>query len=133
MGHKKHNPKILILSVLMSGSLQLDFSVFDAFPYVCMVPCGRPAAFVWLCKLHTIEDHALCHATVKLAQPHDCGSKAAMCHANSTVQTASNIFLSIPRTNLLYDARCRSYRYVLGTRMYLPGRATPRTSANRYS
>ena len=23
-----------------------------------------PAVFVWLCKLHTIVDHALCHATV---------------------------------------------------------------------
>ena len=32
--------------------------------YVCMVRCGRPAVFVWLCKLHTIEYHVMCHATV---------------------------------------------------------------------
>ena len=29
-----------------------------------MVRCDRPAAFVWLYKLHTTEDHVLCHATV---------------------------------------------------------------------
>ena len=29
-----------------------------------MVRCGRPPVLVWLCKLHTIEDHVLCHATV---------------------------------------------------------------------
>ena len=29
-----------------------------------MVRCGRPAVFVWFCKLRTIEDHVLCHATV---------------------------------------------------------------------
>ena len=28
-----------------------------------MVRCGRPAIFVWLGKLHTIEDHVLCHVT----------------------------------------------------------------------
>ena len=31
---------------------------------VCMAHCDQPAAFVWLCKPHTIEDHVLCHATV---------------------------------------------------------------------
>ena len=30
-----------------------------------MVPCGRPAVFMRLCKLHAIEYHALCHATVE--------------------------------------------------------------------
>ena len=53
---KKHDKKISILTVLMSGSLWLLF-VLDALPYVCMVRYGRPAVFVWLCKLHTIEDH----------------------------------------------------------------------------
>ena len=28
-----------------------------------MVRCGQPAFFMWLCKLHTIEDHVLCYAT----------------------------------------------------------------------
>ena len=38
------------------------FFVSDALPYwyVCIVRCGRPAVFVWLCKLHKIEDHVLC-------------------------------------------------------------------------
>ena len=40
------------------------FFVLGALPYVCMVWCGRPAAFMWLCKPRTIEDHVLCHATV---------------------------------------------------------------------
>ena len=31
---------------------------------VCMARCGLPAAFVWLCKPETIEDHVLYHATV---------------------------------------------------------------------
>ena len=31
---------------------------------VCMARCGLPAAFVWLCKHETIEDHVACHATV---------------------------------------------------------------------
>ena len=59
--------KILILTVLMSGSLGVYGSVFfmDALlTYVCTVRCGRPTVFVWLCKLHTIEGHVLCHATV---------------------------------------------------------------------
>ena len=38
--------------------------LWDALPYVCMVRCGRPAVFVWLSNLYTIEDHVLCHATV---------------------------------------------------------------------
>ena len=65
MGQKEHNRKILMLIVLMSGSYGHLF-VSDALPYwyVCMVRCGRPAVFVWLCKLHTIGDHVLCHATV---------------------------------------------------------------------
>ena len=29
-----------------------------------MVRCGRSAVFMWLRKLHTIEGHVLCHATV---------------------------------------------------------------------
>ena len=61
---KKHDKKILILTVLMAGSLWLHVFVLDALPIVCMVRCGRPAVFVWLCKLHMIEDHVLCHATV---------------------------------------------------------------------
>ena len=57
--------KILILTVLMFGSLWLHFFVLNALlPYVYMVRCGRPAVFVWLCKLHTIEDHVLYHATI---------------------------------------------------------------------
>ena len=47
----------LILTVLMSGSLRLDAFVLDAFLYVCMVRCGRPAVFMRLCKLDIIEDH----------------------------------------------------------------------------
>ena len=31
---------------------------------VCMVNCGLRAAFVWLCKPQTIEDHVLYHAAV---------------------------------------------------------------------
>ena len=31
---------------------------------VCMARCGLRAAFVWLCKPQTIEDHVLYHATV---------------------------------------------------------------------
>ena len=31
---------------------------------VCMARCGLRAAFVWLCKTETIEDHMLYHATV---------------------------------------------------------------------
>ena len=31
---------------------------------VCMARCGLRAAFVWLCKSETIEDHVLYHATV---------------------------------------------------------------------
>ena len=30
----------------------------------CMARCGLGAAFVWLCKFETIEDHVLYHATV---------------------------------------------------------------------
>ena len=40
------------------------FHVLDALPYVCLARCGKPAVFVWLCKLRTIEDHVLDHATV---------------------------------------------------------------------
>ena len=29
-----------------------------------MVRCGQSAVFMWLRKLHTIEDHVLCHAMV---------------------------------------------------------------------
>ena len=57
-----------------------------------------------------------------LAQPHECSSKAATCHANSTVQAASDIE-SVPRTLLLYDTRCKGYRCVLGTRLHRPRRA----------
>ena len=66
MGQKKHDRKILMLTVLMSGSLWLHFFVSDALPnwYVCMVRCDRPPVFVWLCKIHTIEDYVMCHATV---------------------------------------------------------------------
>ena len=65
MGQKKHDPNILILTVLMSGSVWLHFFVLDALPCVCMVRCGRPAVFVWLCKLHNmIGDRVLYHATV---------------------------------------------------------------------
>ena len=47
MGQKKHDPKILILTVvLMSGSLWLHFFVLGALSYVCIVRCGRPAVFV---------------------------------------------------------------------------------------
>ena len=31
---------------------------------VCMARCGLRAAFAWLCKSETIEDHVLYHATV---------------------------------------------------------------------
>ena len=61
---KKHDPKTLMLSVLLSWEFMVPFFVLDALPHACMVRCGRPAVFVWLCKLHTIEDRVLCHATV---------------------------------------------------------------------
>ena len=38
--------------------------MLDALPYICMVRCGCPAVFMWLCKLYTIEDHVLCHVRV---------------------------------------------------------------------
>ena len=41
------------------------FFVLDALTYVYMVQCGRSAAFMWLCKLHTIEGHVLHHVTVE--------------------------------------------------------------------
>ena len=61
LDRKKHDRKVLVLAVLMSESLWLHFFVSDALPYwcVCMVRRGRPAVFVWLCKLHTVEDHVL--------------------------------------------------------------------------
>ena len=43
---KKHDRKILILKVLISGSLCSIFLVQDALPYVCMVRCGRPTVFI---------------------------------------------------------------------------------------
>ena len=67
MGQKKHDRKIVIPIVLMTGSLWLHFIVLDALQYwyVWMVRCGRPAVFVWLCKLRTIEGHVLlCYAMV---------------------------------------------------------------------
>ena len=37
--------------------------VLGALP-LYMVRCGWPSVFMWLCKPHTNEDHAQCHATV---------------------------------------------------------------------
>ena len=45
---------------------------------VCMARCGLRAAFVWLCKSETIEDHVLYHATVVVSR---CTSKAMSLHA----------------------------------------------------
>ena len=60
---EKHDRKILITD--SPDVWELYGSIFFMLDwYVCMVRCGRPAVFVWLCKLHTIEDHPLCLATV---------------------------------------------------------------------
>ena len=42
----------------------VSFFVLDPLAYVCMVRCGRPAAFMWLSKPHMIEYPVLCHPTV---------------------------------------------------------------------
>ena len=68
MGQKTYDPKMSVLmqTFLMSGSLMAHiFFVLGAL--VCLhdtewygtVRCGRPAAFMWLCNPHTIEDHVL--------------------------------------------------------------------------
>ena len=58
----------LIPTFLMSESFMAHFCFcFGGFS-VCLhgKVCGRPAAFMWLCKPRTIEDHVLCHATIAL-------------------------------------------------------------------
>ena len=37
---------------------------FLCVEFVCMIRCGRPAAFMRLYKAQTIGDNVLCHATV---------------------------------------------------------------------
>ena len=55
----------LIRALLMSGSSMASFFLcWMPLPYVCMVRCGRSTVFEYLCKLHTIDNHVLCHATV---------------------------------------------------------------------
>ena len=44
--------------------MALFFCVKCASVSLHEVRCGRPAVFIWLCQLHTIEDHILCHAMV---------------------------------------------------------------------
>ena len=93
MGQKKNIIKyILILTVLMSGSLWFHFFVLDALPYVCTVRCGRPAVFVWLCKLHTIEDPVLYYATVISSTNIFKVEKSRRLHACTLLESMFNIY-----------------------------------------
>ena len=58
-----------------------------------------------------------------LAQPHECSSKAAIYHANSSATTSSNN-LYRGRNCCTTHASKATYRYFLGTRPRLPRRVT---------
>ena len=61
-----------------------------------------------------------------LAQPHECSSKAATYYANRILcQRPPTISNKMYRgRKLLHDARCKNSKFVLGTRLHLPRRAT---------
>ena len=68
--------------------------MLDALSYVCMVWCGRPAVFVWLCKPHTIEDQACpvpCHAMPRVAQTSSKPRNHGVCTLYSTGESVQCI------------------------------------------
>ena len=72
MSQKKHDLKVFssdadnFLCRIDFRSIILCWVLFLCM--FCMVRCGRPVVFMSLCKPHTIEDHALRHATVRCKQ-----------------------------------------------------------------
>ena len=57
-----------------------------------------------------------------LAQPHECSSKAAIHHANSSATSSNNLYRG--RNCCTTHASKATYRYFLGTRLCLPRRVT---------
>ena len=57
-----------------------------------------------------------------LAQPHECSSKAAIYHANSSATPSNNLYRG--RNCCTTHASKATYRYFLGTRLRLPRRVT---------
>ena len=57
-----------------------------------------------------------------LAQPHECSSKAAIYHANSSATSSNNLYRG--RNCCTTHASKATYRYFLGTRLRLPRRVT---------
>ena len=57
-----------------------------------------------------------------LAQPHECSSKAAIYHTNSSATASNNLYRG--RNCCTTDASKATYRYFLGTRLRLPRRVT---------
>ena len=57
-----------------------------------------------------------------LAQPHECSSKAAIYHANSSATSSNNLYRG--RNCCTTHASKATYRYFLGTRPRLPRRVT---------
>ena len=57
-----------------------------------------------------------------LAQPHECRSKAAIYHANSSATSSNNLYRG--RNCCTTHASKATYRYFLGTRLRLPRRVT---------
>ena len=65
---------------------------------------------------------ALQHHLIRLAQPHECSSKAAIYHANSSATSSNNLYRG--RNCCTTHASKATYRYFLGTRPRLPRRVT---------
>ena len=56
------DPNVFPIQIfLLSGDFMTRYFFVG---YVCMVQCGRPAAFMYSYKPHTIEENVLCYATV---------------------------------------------------------------------
>ena len=58
----------------------------------------------------------------KQQQPHECSSKAAIYHANSSATSSNNLYRG--RNCFTTHASKATYRYFLGTRLRLPRRVT---------
>ena len=70
-----------------------------------MVNCGLRAAFVWLCKPQTIEDHVLYHAAVVSRYTRSCAypqqqSFFAMCRGRAPDKRTQK-FKNIPQKTIL--------------------------------
>ena len=59
-----------------------------------------------------------------LAQSHECSSKAAIYHANSSATSSNNLYRYRGRNCCTTHASKATYRYFLGTRLRLPRRVT---------